>query len=424
MRAKGKLSIARLLSYFANLASLSSTPNTATGGFLSTYTSWGPNFELDVKQQISAPGGLILSTFPRALGSYAVLSGTSMACPQTAGVVALIAQVRGTKDPRTIESLLSATANPQLFNDGATTSPFLAPVAQQGGGLIQAYDAAHSTTLLSVSSLALNDSANFIQKSEFSIKNTGSQEATYELGYINAATTYAFATGSVDVTKFPNELTTIGASLTFGGYGGYGSNSVTVGPGEEVTVEVDVTQPPGLDATRLPVYSGYITLNSTTESLSLPFLGVAGNMYDATVLAGGKVSASDDEDQTPISNGTVFTLPKSGMNSTSTRYPAIIPNLVLGTRSLLMEVVPVQSAGTRRRRSSPVTSIGQVFSTPLEYLPRGGLSVQWDGKLADQSYAPTGEYTIVTRALRIFGDPEKPEDYMTWESVPFGIKYV
>jgi hypothetical protein len=51
-------------------------PNTNTGGFLSTYTSWGPTYELDVKPQFSTPGGLILSTYPLDLGGYAVLSGT------------------------------------------------------------------------------------------------------------------------------------------------------------------------------------------------------------------------------------------------------------------------------------------------------------------------------------------------------------
>ena len=70
-----------------------STANTLTGGFLSTYTSWGPTWEVEVKPQFSAPGGYILSTYPLALGAYAVLSGTSMACPLTAAVYALVANV-------------------------------------------------------------------------------------------------------------------------------------------------------------------------------------------------------------------------------------------------------------------------------------------------------------------------------------------
>lgn len=57
---------------------LSSANNTESGGFVSTYSSWGPTLEMDFKPQFAAPGGLILSTFPMALGGYAVISGTSM----------------------------------------------------------------------------------------------------------------------------------------------------------------------------------------------------------------------------------------------------------------------------------------------------------------------------------------------------------
>jgi subtilisin family serine protease len=54
----------------------------------------GPTFDLDMKPQFGAPGRDILSTYPVALGSYAVASGTSMATPLVASVVALISQVR------------------------------------------------------------------------------------------------------------------------------------------------------------------------------------------------------------------------------------------------------------------------------------------------------------------------------------------
>lgn len=45
---------------------------------MNPWSSWGPTFELDMKPDISAPGGAILSTFPERLGGFAILSGTSM----------------------------------------------------------------------------------------------------------------------------------------------------------------------------------------------------------------------------------------------------------------------------------------------------------------------------------------------------------
>ncbi|KAK1466261.1 serine endopeptidase [Colletotrichum cuscutae] len=116
--------------------------NTVTPGFLSVDSSWGPTYELDIKPQFVAPGGMVLSTFPRSKGYYAVLTGTSMACPLAAGIYALLMEARGTKDPEELETIISSTSKPVKFHDGRNESPFLAPVPQQGSGMIQAYDAA------------------------------------------------------------------------------------------------------------------------------------------------------------------------------------------------------------------------------------------------------------------------------------------
>ena len=52
-----------------------------SGGMMDYYSSFGPVWHTyDMKPQIAAPGGHILSTWPLGvLGSYCILSGTSMA---------------------------------------------------------------------------------------------------------------------------------------------------------------------------------------------------------------------------------------------------------------------------------------------------------------------------------------------------------
>ena len=82
---------------FANNIAVS-WPNTVSGGYLDSFTSWGPTWEVDVKPQIAAPGGSILSTWPLKLGVYAVASGTSMATPLTAAIYALLMESRGIKE--------------------------------------------------------------------------------------------------------------------------------------------------------------------------------------------------------------------------------------------------------------------------------------------------------------------------------------
>ena len=57
-------------------------------------SSLGPSLTLDLKPGVAAPGAGILSTWPLALGSYAVISGTSAAAPHAAGAAALIIQAR------------------------------------------------------------------------------------------------------------------------------------------------------------------------------------------------------------------------------------------------------------------------------------------------------------------------------------------
>ena len=62
----------------------------ASGPFMSDFSSWGPSPSLGIKPEITAHGGNILSAVTG--GGYDRLSGTSMACPNLAGVAILLRQ--------------------------------------------------------------------------------------------------------------------------------------------------------------------------------------------------------------------------------------------------------------------------------------------------------------------------------------------
>ncbi|KAM0196020.1 hypothetical protein ACHAPA_004653 [Fusarium lateritium] len=393
---------------------LEESKNDKTGGAVSTYSSWGPTWEMDVKPQFGAPGGNILSTYPLKKGGYAVLSGTSMACPLVAATIALIAEVRGTLDPVVIENLLSSTANPQLFNDGTAFSDYLAPVPQQGGGIIQAYDAAYSTLLLDISSMSFNDTDNFIKVRNFTLHNTGKKELTLDVSHIPTKSVYTLEADSIYASAFPNDVADAHATLKFS------EAKVSIGAGESVTIEVVPTPPEGLVAKRLALWSGYIAVNgSDGTSLSLPYQGMTGSLHDAQVLGSDDTWISKSNDKTklaPVPANTTFILPVQGQNATEEKpAPALAWNLALGSAKLEAELIPVGGNSTK--------SLGAPAGFPMLWNPMGKGSVVWNGKLADGGYAPAGKYKVAYRALRIFGDEKKETDWDKSVSPVFGVKY-
>ncbi len=119
---------------------------------MSTFSSWGVPGSLELKPEITAPGGNIYSingshraeTGGPLLGgsdAYESMSGTSMASPQVAGMAALVSQYirengleeqTGLTSRQLAQSLLMSTAVPQREeeNDGGYY-----PVLRQGAGL-------------------------------------------------------------------------------------------------------------------------------------------------------------------------------------------------------------------------------------------------------------------------------------------------
>ena len=112
---------------------------------MSDFSSWGIPGSLELKPEITAPGGNIYSVNGLVAGgtAYENMSGTSMATPQVAGMAALVAQYIREKGlaqktgltPRQLaQSLLMSTAVPQLEDYGEAGDGYY-PVLRQGAGL-------------------------------------------------------------------------------------------------------------------------------------------------------------------------------------------------------------------------------------------------------------------------------------------------
>lgn len=392
--------------------------NNATGGYPSIFSSWGPTFEMDVKPIVSAPGGNILSTYPLDLGQFGVLSGTSMSTPLVAGVLALLAEARGSKDPSLLERLLGNTAEPMVFNAGEGAGELLAPVPQQGSGIIRAYDAAFTKTVLDRSSISFNDSDNRPESVTFKITNEGGEDVTYELFNIAAATAYTKENGeAVAPMGFPNELVETHAELSFD------PAEVTVPAGGEAEVTVTATPPDGLDDARLPVWSGWISLNTTDGSaLRLAYQGLSGSLKAQTVMADSYLivvpaaAMSMDFILEHAAENITFVLPPQGLaNQTILGLP--LPgaglDLSMGTSRVEVEILTADGESLGAHRESPLVWLSRVLNF-----------VAWDGELANGDFAPEGQYRFRTRALKIFGDEASEDDWEVKESIPFGIEYL
>lgn len=118
---------------------------------MSTFSSWGPTPELQIKPEITGIGGSVYSAYTN--GGYAYASGTSMASPYVAGILALVKQsIQANYPSLTDEEIYNA-----VYQRVMSTADILTdlngnyyPVRQQGAGLINAVSAIESEAYIYV----------------------------------------------------------------------------------------------------------------------------------------------------------------------------------------------------------------------------------------------------------------------------------
>lgn len=396
--------------------------NEATGGKVSNYSTWGPTYDLRSGPTFGGPGRSIMSTYVQNGQGVATLGGTSMAAPLVAAAAALLSQARNTSDPGTLQSLLASTA----VHPRGPESPL-----QAGAGLVQLWDAARARGVLSVSGISFNDSSNHPEEVTFTLRNTGDSDAVYELGHTAVSTVYSM-TQEGRLANAPFEVVNAHADITFG------ADQALVSAGGEAEITVRCTPPAGVDKARWPIYSGYITLNSSTngDALSIPYVGNAGSMREGIII--------DDEAVTfwpRFAAENVVTLPRPTTPGNSSYDDlSINVNPYLPARVLRLDVVAPAAATSNGTSGPPSNSsdalpagewlgrktYGQTWASPYAILAiPSGISAMFGGFLASGELLPAGRYAILTSALRLFADPasEDEADWQVVESVPFLLQY-
>ncbi|KAJ3213181.1 hypothetical protein HDU67_003196 [Dinochytrium kinnereticum] len=262
-----------------------------TAGTVSDFSSPGLDQELFIKPDIGGIGGEVFSTISKFAQTsvglkspYAVYGGTSMASPYVAGVAALVLQSYGRSKP-TFDQLRTILQNTANFAFKHNTD-LVDSVAYQGAGLINAYAAITTKTIVYPSRLALNDTRNIHQHYRLTVNNTGTVPTNYIIKHQPALMVTPFRAGedatldAADQTYTPDYATVrfsrnndLVETLNF-----------TLDAGKSRSFHVHFTPPSTAIAGLFPIYSGYVTISSDGDKVaSVPYAGLVGAWRDAPI---------------------------------------------------------------------------------------------------------------------------------------------
>lgn len=295
----------------------------ASGPFMSDFSSWGPTPDLEIKPELTAHGGNILSSVPGQ--DYDEISGTSMATPNVSGVTALIRQYVIENFPdiagdrvevaAMVNRLLMSTADVVYNTNGLPYS-----VRKQGAGLANIVDATSTKavihtydredgSLMDKSKVELGDDPLKVGVYElrFDVYNFGTSTLSYDVNTI-------VMTEGVSETKTNQGETTVtedgyildGAKVTINSVsnGTLNGNRVSIGAGQtaSITLTIALTNENKKyldDSFANGMYvEGFITLKGTDENttdIGFPYLAFYGDWTVAPLLDLDYFATNKDE---------------------------------------------------------------------------------------------------------------------------------
>lgn len=265
---------------------LMTVPNPSSG-LMSDFTSWGTTPSLELKPEITAPGGQIYSTLND--DEYGIMSGTSMAAPHVAGGSALVMEYINEHDEysdlspseqtRLAKVLLMNTAN-ILFDEYETEySPRI-----QGAGVMDLYGAVNTPVRVvdaktGEAKVELKDFEDTSFTMEFKAINDSDTDATYDVD-VSVLKDYIEDLGSVQLNLLSAD--DIDAYIDV-------PDTITVPANGEVEFEVTVDIGEDSSIYRNMFVEGFVTLVDSDDEnpeLSVPYVGFYGDWGEPDILDG------------------------------------------------------------------------------------------------------------------------------------------
>ncbi|KAJ1918763.1 hypothetical protein H4219_002382 [Mycoemilia scoparia] len=403
-----------------------SIPNTSgSAGTMDPTSAWGPTPELFSAPSLAAPGAAIFSTFLTSRGVYATRSGTSMAAPYISGVIALILEARKKtiKDTNTLKNLVIQSSVPLQSPQSNSTK---LSVLKQGSGFINAYSAVTTPIVTKISTMNLNYTTSTKEFGKtLTIYNIGSSPAVVTVNHLPSESVTSFNSEGTFVNT-PIADSTSSAKVKFSGLSK--SNTITIPAGKSYDLTVKFT-PPSKFAfkSKFWFYSGYITLttkaitgkDSVTQTVS--YFGLLGNYMDYPFFYDSKdyAPALYYNNRDPVVEDSKYDINPS--TSFLVTYQNIRPTKLLKIQIINKKTYSFygwvlggyyQNVGVHVVKDSP------------SYSSVKNSTVYKDNKALKPKQIEPGKYKVKISALKVFGNPDKLEDFNTWSSPVFYINKV
>ena len=365
------------------------------GGLISGFSSYGPSFHLEVKPDVSAPGGSIFSTYPLEKEGYAVLGGTSMSSPHTAGAAALLLQLDPTLTPDDVKARLQNYARPLESPSGRGVEGELDHVWVQGAGLIDIDGSVVAPILIRPGDLPLGDDSGSGNPQTLTFTNTTTNTIT--LTATHAAALASF--GDLGT----NTATVAAADVTFT------STVIEVAAMGLATVGVTIDAPGELAAGDL--FGGYVGFFGVGEQpLVVPYTGYVGD-YPAQPV----IRSTDDLPRLVHPPAAVAVDPGEVFDLEGDNRPRILYALDYSPDA-------VQIFARTSSTGPPILAFEDVVAATIG---RAYTWYTWGGTVDDGAAGRVevfdDDYSLILSVLKPLGDPDDPESWEQWQSPVFNI---
>ncbi|KAJ2959685.1 hypothetical protein NQZ79_g4872 [Umbelopsis isabellina] len=416
----------------------------STGGLISTFSTLGPTSELELKPDVSAIGGYVFSTVPAYLGSYGTISGTSMSAPFISGSISLLLGYnKSLTTEEAMESIMNY-AQPVVVQVGNLT--LLDSPVRQGSGVVNITASISCISTISVNppKLSFNDTEHLEDHYILAITNHQHSQVEVFLRYQNAATVVGFNFTS-QATSIPLETSTFLATSSKSDYAhiSFPFDNFTLQPDQTLYVNVTIT-PPSTNNQMHTLYGGYIYVEGSHCTATIPYIGMSGNMRDLRIL--DRSEGSETEYSFPSignPNNTILQTNETGIYNLNQTYPSVLARLSTGTAIAQIQVqdtsnkilgdVPLQIVSNQTSpnprawvvRNVGATSTGgtyfKIWKWDFSYLPVNATIWGQNRHMSNLRSVQPGIYHLKLRVLKIFGNRSSKHDWEEWLSPPLRI---